>query len=305
MKKMLCLTVVLTLALLCFCGCAAKAENGMPYYDAAVEEVYEAAGDDALYYEETTAASQTAAGSASLTDNRKLIRNLSLSVETEDFPGLITYIESQVAACGGYIEYMEANTRPTSTSRYASMTIRIPVANLEHFAGGVSENSNVTRRTESTQDITTTYVDTESRKEALTVEQERLLALLEQAESLEDILALETRLTEIRYELESIESRLRTYDNQVQYATISLDVNEVQVFTDVEEKGFWEELGEDFVDSLKGAWMLICNIFAFLIVALPYLFICALVALGIILPICIHKKKKRARKEKAEKEAEL
>ena len=58
----------------------------------------------------------------------------------------------------------------------------------------------------------------------LETEQQRLLELLETAESLDDILTIESRLTEVQYELDSKESQLRTYDNQIDYSTVYLDL---------------------------------------------------------------------------------
>ena len=79
--------------------------------------------------------------------------------------------------------------------------------------------------------MTLDYVDVESRKKMLETEQQRLLELLETAESLDDILTIESRLTEVQYELDSKESQLRTYDNQIDYSTVYLDIDEVVRYT--------------------------------------------------------------------------
>ena len=52
-------------------------------------------------------------------------------------------------------------------------------------------------------DVTLRYVDVDSHKKALETEQERLLALLEKAENVEDIITIENRLSDVRYELEN------------------------------------------------------------------------------------------------------
>ena len=91
--------------------------------------------------------------------------------------------------------------------------------------------SNITYRQENVEDVTLDYVDVESRKKMLETEQQRLLELLETAESLDDILTIESRLTEVQYELDSKESQLRTYDNQIDYSTVYLDINEVVRYT--------------------------------------------------------------------------
>ena len=231
----------------------------------------------------------------SVTTNRKLIRKLHLEVETETYDELFANVQQMVAQCGGYVESMDANTRYGSTSRYATMVIRVPADQLDHFAADVAEASNVVYRSESTNDVTLSYVDMESRKAALLVEQERLMALLEQAGSLEEILQIETRLTEVRYELESIESQLRTYDNLVDYATVTLSISEVKVLTDVEEeeKGFWETIGEGFLDSVSGLWNGIKKVFSFLLIASPYLLIFVIAPLTLLFFLLRRKRKNR------------
>ena len=145
-------------------------------------------------------------------------------------------------------------------------------------------------------------MDTQSRRDALQTEHDRLLELLAEAENLSEVLEIESRLTEVRYQLQSIESQLRTYDNLVDYATVSLTVNEVKVYTDTEEKGFWEELGDGFIDSLKGVWNFLKNAFSFCIIALPYLLLISIVPLTVLIIVLVGCKKRKARKAQESKE---
>lgn len=240
----------------------------------------------------------TASGSYELSDSvttdRKLIRTVELRVETETYDDLIGDIEAQTALVGGYLESINADMRYYSTSRYATLIIRVPADRLDGLVNTLGELSNVVYRSENQQDITTTYVDTQSHRDALKIEQERLLALLEQAESLTDVLEIESRLTDVRYELESIESQLRLYDNQVDYATVTLYVEEVSVLTDTQEKGFWQKIGGGFLNSLEGVWTGAKAVFSTAIIALPYLFVLAVFAAIVLLIVrlCIKKQRK-------------
>lgn len=251
-------------------------------------------------YVESPIEAETLAADTTVASNRKLIRTLNLTVETETYTQLLDDLSQRVTRCGGYIENLSADTRDSSSSRYASMTIRIPVEQLENFAGEIGEISNVVQRTESTQDVTLSYVDMESHRNALKTEQERLLALLENAQNLDEILEIERRLTDVRYELESMESQLRSYDNQIEYATIYLDIAEVKVLTpvDEEEKGFWEEIGDGFVNSAESVWEFLKDLFAFVIVAVPYLLLIGVVVAVnvIIIVVIVRSSKKRAKK---------
>lgn len=74
-----------------------------------------------------------------------------------------------------------------------------------------------------------------SRITALETEESRLLELLAAAANMSDLLEIESRLTEVRTELEKVKSQLRIYENQVSYGTIYLTVSEVKEYTVVEE----------------------------------------------------------------------
>jgi hypothetical protein len=121
------------------------------------------------------------------------------------------------------------------------------------------------------EDITLKYVATSSRVTALETEEARLLELLAQAETMEDLLTIEARLTDVRYELENHASQLRLYDNQIDYATIYLYINEVQEYTPVEEPTFFERIKNTFSDALEGLGDGIVNITVFLVGNSPYL----------------------------------
>ncbi|MBS5065104.1 MAG: DUF4349 domain-containing protein [Hungatella hathewayi] len=179
--------------------------------------------------------------------SRKLIRNANMDVETSDFDGLLETISSQITALGGYTQdssvtgsSMTSNNEPRR--RYASITARIPQEKLDSFITTVEQNGNITNRYESTSDVTLQYSDLESRKKSLIVEQDRIWALLEKAESLDAVITLEKRLSEIRYELESMESQLRLYDNQVEYSTVSLSIQEVTTYTPTSPETFGQRI---------------------------------------------------------------
>ena len=96
------------------------------------------------------------------------------------------------------------------------------------------------------------YVDAQSRLKALRTEQEALLALLEKATSLSDILTLQEKLTGVRGDIESYETKLRTMETLVAYSTVTLRLSEVEKETVVEPVGIWQEIGARFSDSLSG-----------------------------------------------------
>lgn len=221
---------------------------------------------------------------------RKLIKTVNLAMETKEFDTLLESIRQQVEDIGGYIENssVQGNSyyNTMNSNRYAWLTLRIPSDKLDGFETIVGEMGNVISRNESVEDITLQYVDVKSHKEALLIEQERLMTLLEQAESMEDIIAIESRLSEVRYQLQSYESTLRTYDNKVDYSTVTIDVNEVERETTVlEEKSFLEEVRYRLSDNFYAIGQGFRNFAIWFISSLPYLLIWAAVIFVLVLVI--------------------
>ena len=161
-------------------------------------------------------------------------------------------MSQKVKDLGGYIQDSSVwgSSSDYSSSRSASYTLRIPSDKLDEFIDVVETLGNVTYKNESVDDVTLRYVDVDSHKKALETEQERLLALLEKAENVEDIITIENRLSDVRYELENYESQIRLLDNQIDYSTVYVDVSEVSRVTDTGKQGFFEEVASRFSDSV-------------------------------------------------------
>ena len=297
----------LALVTLLLGGCGSKADRSSATaadMETAKEAAYDAAGtylSDDIYSvdsaEVTDDVAEDGAATPQVEDtSRKLIKNVNLSVETETFEELLATITEKTESFSGYIEesytYNGSNYYGRGT-RNASMTIRIPAQHLDAFLSSVSEVSNVISRNDSVSDVTLQYVDMESHKKALTAEQDRLLELLEQAESVEDIITIESRLSDVRYQIESMESQLRTLQNQVSYSTVYLDIQEVEKLTPVEEQTRGEMIREGFVDSLYGVGNGLLDFGTAVIIDLPYLVVWAAVILLVILIIRLLRKHRK------------
>ena len=232
---------------------------------------------------------------------RKLIRKISLIVETDDYQAFLDAITAKLLALGGYIEDMEASN--SGRTPRATIIVRVPADQLSTLTESVSGIGNVTYKHESQQDVTLQYTDTESHIAALRTEQERLLQLLEKAESLSEILEIEDRMTYVRYELENYERSLRALSNQVSYATATIEVRQVEVFTPMEEPGYWEKLGDGISDSVNGLWDFAKELFRGFVVSLPYLIVFLVLPL-IILLVLVKRIRRKLKAKKAAKQAQ-
>ena len=246
--------------------------------------------------------------------SRKLIRTVNLEVETKEFDAAIDTLQQQVLSLGGYIENMDlyngSNYSGYRSSRNASMTIRIPQNKTDDFLNAVSDISNVISHSESVDDVTLSYADMESHKSVLRAEHTRLLEFLEQADSIEDMLTIEKRLSDIQYQLESIESQLRTYDNKVDYSTVRLTVDEVKELTPIveeeeEEPTTWERIRDGFVENCNNVLDGLKELMIWFVVNIPnfiLLAVCVLIFVGIIRLILRKGKKKEPKKKEQKKE---
>ena len=169
----------------------------------------------------------------------------------------------------------------TRDRRWSRMTVRIPAEQLAGFLAHVGENANVLSTSEQTQDVTLQYADTEAKITALKTEQTRLLELLAGANNLSEILEIEARLSDVTYELERFESQKRSYDNHIDYATVTLHIQEVQVLTPVEEPTVWKRISDGFREALDGVGIGLVYVFVFLTAGSPYLVLWGAVIWGI------------------------
>lgn len=234
---------------------------------------------------------------------RKLIRNVSMNLETREFDALTKSISDAVTFFGGYIEQADVSGNSLywsgeRSSRYSNITARIPENKLDAFLTEVSGQGNVTYKNESVQDVTLQYTDITSRKKTLQMEQDRLWELLEKAESIDAVIALEARLSEVRYQLESIESQLRTLDNQIIYSTVYLSIQEVQVLTSTDPDTIPVRIQKGLSRSFNTLKISSVDFLVWFISSLPIL---AVFAVLVFIAVIILKKPLKRRKTRKQK----
>ena len=211
-------------------------------------------------------------------DGRKRIRRITMDVQTKEFESLLSSLVQTVSEMEGYLETSEIqnNGYYGGGNRYAYMVARIPKDQVDAFISVVGAAAVIANKQETVEDVTLAYTDTESRIKALEVEQERLMALLEQADSLDAIIALESRLTEVRYELDTYMSQLRTYDNQVEYSYVTMNIAEVERLVEVEARpSVWTRMKNGLSNTMHSIARGAENFAVWFVVNLPYLLIWA------------------------------
>lgn len=285
----LCIVFVLSLAA---CGAssdklaAADTENGafavendMELYSDSVADI----GGDFKYSAQSSAAGAEAPAEQKSTEE-KIIKTVDLSIQTKEYEAYLAAMTASVAKLGGYVENSTnhmGSFYSSDSNRSSTYVVRIPADKLDEFLAGAEEKGKITRKTESQKNVTLEYVDLESRISAYKTERTTLTGLLEKAESLEDVLSIQERLSEVNYQIETYTAQMRVLENRIDYSTVTLNIDEVERVT--EEKPTiisrikntfldnLEELGEglgDFVVNFIGGLPIIIPVVAVIAVAI-------------------------------------
>ena len=285
--------IALLLALTMLAGCGASSSPAMK--QEAME--YAMAETAAMAPGAITGASDTVTQEVST--DQKLIKRVNMDAETEDLEALLPQLLAEISALDGYVESQEIFNGSSYASyrhRNARLTIRVPAENLNGLVQQVKGASNVVSYNESVEDVTLAYVDMETRILVLETERDRLLELMEQAETMSDLLEIEARLTDVRSSLESINSQLKVLQNQVSYATIELYINQVKAYTEVEEQTVWQRIGSGFKKNLQNIGEDLVDFFVWAITYSPQLILWAGIFAVVIIVIRRSFRKRKVKK---------
>lgn len=278
-------------------------------------------------YEESEYASDSSVEDSGIKDvdtSKKIVRNMDFCVETTDLASLEEVIQSKVAEMDGYIQYASTSGNESDIDGYylgedgntyydsslvagsgyhyrsAFYTVRIPVEKLDQFAEAISGSANVTSQTTTTEDITTSYIDVDSQRKTLEEEEQILNEMMSKAETIEDMIQIEDKLSEVRGNLQNIKSQLKAMDNEVAYSTVTIDVTEVTVLSNKTSGSWIDRVSSGFVSSCKRVAENFVDLTVFVLANLPMLAyciavlgVCILVVYGfirLVVKICSRKK---------------
>lgn len=248
------------------------------------------------------------------TDDRKIIRTVTMSCETKAYDDAVTLIMDTLNAHGGYVE--ASNVTGTgyenvkNSARRASYTLRVPAEKLDAFLETlrVNEGIRILSQNATSDEITATYYDTVSRLETLKAEKASLTAMLEGFTDYKDIsnmLKVQERLYDVIEEIEALQTKLNLYDGRVAMSTVNLSLNEVIVYTEVVEPDptFGERIGEAFRESWADFGEGCQDFAVWFVEALPTLLVLVVIHGGIFL--IIYTSVKRGQKKRAAREAAM
>lgn len=235
---------------------------------------------------------------------RKMIKRVGMTVQTKSYDEFIQSVKTFIVESNGYIQNSVMYDSPSKyAARNATIIARIPAENLNGFTGNIYKKGTVTYYDEDLQDVTTQYVDIQSRIKSLEIELESLNELLLKATDLQYIISIHDRLTTVRYELESYQTSLKNYDELISYSTVTIRINEVEREIVVEKQGTWQEISTNLSNNFAEVGESFRRFFIDLVSFTPFLLIyLAVVVIIAIIIIVIIKKYKRKKINKDKKE---
>ena len=164
-------------------------------------------------------------------DNAKIIYTTYLSIETKDYDWAYQQLNDTLSSVDGYLESSNEYTDSTDSTRTLSLTLRVPESSYDAFVDAAEQTGSVTSKSESAEDVTTQYMDIEARLDNLTAQRTRLQELQASADNLTDLLQIESSLSDVQYQIESYQSQLNWYSQQVSYCTVNITLDEVETLT--------------------------------------------------------------------------
>lgn len=317
MKKTVSLILaVLTLLSLCACGSsnyyaaseAVTAPAAAPSY---AEEMYsldeyELGGFAASGMPAESAAEAPAESSVQTPalNPDKIIYSGDATIETTEFDAAVEGLNTLVSKHGGFIEQSSINgsnyysiSRGYSYNRSASYTIRIPSSSFNTAMTELSGLGNVPYSYIYTTNITSQYYDTAARLKSYQVQEETLLELLDRAESIDDVLAVQSELSNVRYRIESLQSTLNNWDRQVSYSTINVSIDEVKEYTPEAKESYGHRLARAFRTGFTDFWDFLKDLLVWFAESLPSLVVLAVIGFFGVKGIKKLNAKRRAKKE--------
>ena len=283
MKKIISLILILCLSLVIFSSCSASDNVGAPSSNGSTSSsdytVDEGKNDG-----------------AESENDRKIIKNYNLTLETKQFKEDCSFIASETEKFGGYISSssvsgssMSENKTAYQSARY---TVRVPSKSVDSYVALISERCNVISSNLTTEDITESYYGIQAQIDSLVIQENNLLSMLEKADNLYDMITLDDKLSEVRAQINALNYKIQNMDKSVDYSYVNISLKEV-VDYQTDEKTYWQELGETVVSSAKTFVDILGTLLIVCIWVLPFA-----VVIGAIVAVVVFVKKRIKRKKK-------
>lgn len=278
------LTGVLLACLLAGCGGSASPDDSYAAAERTEEAVEEESGSG---FSDSGTTDSAPAGEGTDLSGLKLVYTGSVSVQSTEYEATVADIKALIKEFGCIVETANESDYNTgwrdvgyqASAREYRWTLRVP---SEKFSAMMDKlgtvHGHIESKDQSAEDMTKQFRDNEGRISALKAQEQRLLSFMEEAKTVSETLEIEDRLTEVRYELEQLQTANNDIDFMAKYSKLTVRVHEV-VDYDTTGMSFAQRVNQAFSDSSHGFVRVVQGLVIALIWLLPYLAIAAVVVL--------------------------
>lgn len=221
----------------------------------------------------------------------KLVYHCNLDIETLDYPAAITSIKETISKYGGVIQsesesdsghdWYYADYRKTGGTMHNYLEVRVPSKDYENFLSELDGIGKIISKSTSVDNISQKYYDTTAQIEALQIQEKNLLAMLEKCETIEDMITVEQRLSEVQYELNTLQTDRRYMDMDVAYSYVNINVSEVMEYRQdsepIRRNTFVDRLKNTILSTGRGFLYFLEGLLFLVIHLAPYVLIIVLI----------------------------
>ncbi|MGW0606592.1 DUF4349 domain-containing protein [Streptomyces sp. NPDC002640] len=251
------LTAVLVAASLALAGCGA--DGG---------DLKSASGSDAASQQDATSRNEGAApgaggeaaksqdggarkgADAPALESTHIIRTARLSVRVEDVGDAVAEARGVAEALGGYVGKEESHSFDHDGMDETELVLRVPSEKYDEAMEDLKGTGDVYHQSAEAEDVTDQVVDVDSRVTSQRAGVQRLRELMDEAESLTDVVALESELSSREAELDSLLARQKSLRDRTSLATVTMTLTDDDYF----EEGGREEPDPGVMDALAAGW---------------------------------------------------
>ena len=309
MKKRKLAAITILAAALCLSGCGgSSSSNGAYYKEQAAGSSYEEsyAREDAMMAAEAESADAAAGDYAGdytadggetdsalrAQDGQKIVYTGNLRIQPLEYDKSAASIRQKIKEAGGFSEseserdnnyYWYSYNGGNGSTRYLDITARIPSEKFESFINSLSGDGKIMSRSVNAENISQVYANKETYKKSLEIEQERLLEMMDKAQTIEEMITVESRLSEVERQLNVYKTDLAQMDKDVEYSTIYISLEEVKRYSEeTHTLTFAEELKYAFDDAISSFRNFCEDVVLFVVRNFPFLIIFVIILVLII-----------------------
>lgn len=279
-SALICITTLLV-------GCGASTGSGaaMNASPSAAAETTEAAKGNygGMEFFNSDSAADADRADTGRTDEAKRIYTADLNMETTAFDDAAKGLTALVGELGGWMQSSGVDYGGSGYRR-GNYTVRVPQEKFDAFLTRAGELCHVTYSYTNVEDVSEYYYDTAGRLSTQQTKLERLQTLLSKAESMEDIITIESAISDTEQQIESLSGELKHYDSQIDYATVNISLNEVYQLSNVEQPatGFASRIGAALSSGAHGFVTFLQSVLVFLAYAWVWVLLIAAALAGAI-----------------------